>query len=240
MDSFLMELSGDESVIHMARLLFSCLLGLLVGYERQAHMRVKHIKTAGLRTHVIVCVASTAMMLISKYGFYDALAYGDNVRVDVSRVAAAIVQGVGFIGAGQIFMRHNSNRNKVTGLTTAAGLWAVAAVGMAIGCGMYLVGISVSVLVLIVQQFSKMKIYRQDGGTMSETIVIRVEQTSGAIDDVLDWIEEKGCKLNQVNSKHTSDGEIQLRLDLYYPRDFEERELLKLYDDLSTVRGIEF
>ena len=85
------------------RLLVSCLCGCAVGFERERHIRAEHRKSAGMRTHMIVCVASTAMMLISKYGFFDVLAYGDNVRVDVSRVAAGILAGISFLGAGTIF-----------------------------------------------------------------------------------------------------------------------------------------
>lgn len=159
-------------LLWVIRLLVSCACGFAVGFERQHHIRIEHRKSAGMRTHMIVCVASAAMMLISKYGFFDVLANGDNIRVDVSRVAAGIVTGVSFLGAGTIFMRKES----VNGLTTAAGIWAVAAVGMAIGCGMYTVGITLTILITLIQELFRMNMYKQE--RQATTIVIGVSDAA--------------------------------------------------------------
>ena len=165
------------------RLLVSCLCGCVVGFERQRHIRAEHRKSAGMRTHMIVCVASTAMMLISKYGFFDVLAYGDNVRVDVSRVAAGILAGISFLGAGTIFVRKES----INGLTTAAGIWAVAAVGMAIGCGMYTVGVTLTILILLIQELFRMGMYQHE--KRITTIVIALSDIN-ATKDVFQWLHE--------------------------------------------------
>jgi putative Mg2+ transporter-C (MgtC) family protein len=100
-------------------------LSALIGFERELRQR-----SAGLRTHALVGVASALFMLVSKYGFTDVL--GDRVILDPSRVAAQVVSGIGFIGAGLIFVR----RDSVRGLTTAATIWLTAAVGMAAGAGL--------------------------------------------------------------------------------------------------------
>src|SRR4029453_7366990 len=104
-------------------------LSSLIGLEREVRQR-----SAGLRTHALVGVAWALIMLVSKYGFTDVL--GDDVVLDPSRVAAQIVSGIGFIGAGLIFVR----RDAVRGLTTAATIWLTAAVGMAAGGGLPLPG----------------------------------------------------------------------------------------------------
>lgn len=115
-------------------ILLSALLGFCIGFERKLRA-----KEAGLRTHTIVCVGSALMMCISKYGFNGA---------DTSRVAAQIVTGIGFLGAGIIVYR----KHEVHGLTTAAGIWATAGIGMACGARLYIAAVGAS-LILIGAQF---------------------------------------------------------------------------------------
>ncbi len=126
------------------RMLVSCLCGIAIGFERK-----NRAKEAGVRTHCIVACASALMMIISKYGFEDmaAILSTADVRLDPSRLAQGIVTGVGFIGAGIIYVQ----RGNVRGLTTAAGMWATSGIGMAIGSGMYIVGFSATVIILLAQ-----------------------------------------------------------------------------------------
>jgi len=131
------------------RILVACVCGGVIGYERSVRL-----KEAGLRTHIIVCCAAAFMMIVSKYGFADlatAAASGVDVlakSTDPARIAAQIVTGVSFLGAGIIF---HSNNDSVKGLSTAAGVWATAGIGMAIGAGMYLVGLFATVILFMVQ-----------------------------------------------------------------------------------------
>src|SRR6478609_1597471 len=117
-------MSVDELDI-VWRLGLALALSAAIGLERELSQ-----KSAGLRTYTLVGLGSALFMIISKYGFYDVL--GEDVVLDPSRVAAQIVSGIGFIGAGLIFVR----RDSVRGLTTAAGVWLTAAVGAAAGAGM--------------------------------------------------------------------------------------------------------
>jgi putative Mg2+ transporter-C (MgtC) family protein len=111
------------------RLLFACGLGGLIGFERELRDR-----EAGMRTHLLVSLGSALFTIVSAYGFHEFLtAGGDVVRADPSRIAAQIVTGIGFLGAGAIIREGLS----VRGLTTAATLWVVAAIGMACGAGYY-------------------------------------------------------------------------------------------------------
>lgn len=124
----------------LIRIALAGILGGLIGMERQ--MRAKE---AGLRTHILVGIGSAMFMLVSKYGFADML-NSEHVALDPSRIAAQVVSGMGFLGAGTIMIQ----KQVVKGLTTAAGLWVTAAIGLVIGSGMYEIGIYGTVLALVV------------------------------------------------------------------------------------------
>jgi putative Mg2+ transporter-C (MgtC) family protein len=129
---------SDGNIV--VRLVVAAALGAAVGFERELRDR-----EAGMRTHLLVALGACLFTLISAYGFHDFLANGGNVvRADPSRIAAQIVTGIGFLGAGAIIREGLS----VRGLTTAGSLWVVAAVGMACGAGFYLAGVVTTVLTL--------------------------------------------------------------------------------------------
>jgi putative Mg2+ transporter-C (MgtC) family protein len=121
------------------RLVVAGILGVLIGLEREYRA-----KEAGYRTHFLVAVGSALLMIVSQHGF-DGMLGKEGIGLDPSRIAAQIVTGIGFIGAGTIIL----NRQIVRGLTTAAGIWATAGIGMCAGAGMYALAISATVLTLI-------------------------------------------------------------------------------------------
>lgn len=112
------------------RLLLAAGLGAVIGFERE-----RHTWAAGLRTHMLVCLGAALAMIVSAFAFADVLPQWPRVVLDPSRIAAQVVSGIGFLGAGTIMFMHREN--VVRGLTTAAGLWTVAAIGLAAGGGMY-------------------------------------------------------------------------------------------------------
>ncbi len=132
----------DDSLLdYTLRIIAAIICGSLIGAERERRQ-----KSAGIRTHIIVAMASALMMIVSKYGFFDVLSV-DGISVDASRIAASVVSAIGFLGAGVIFVRSES----ALGLTTAAGLWATVGVGIAFGAGMYSIGFIFTALMLVVQ-----------------------------------------------------------------------------------------
>jgi putative Mg2+ transporter-C (MgtC) family protein len=132
------QLSPLETI---ARLSLAAFLGSLIGWERQ-----RKEGAAGLRTHMMVCLGSALVMIVSAFGFEDILGRPD-VTLDPSRIAAQVISGIGFLGAGTIvFLRPQVIR----GLTTAAGLWTVAAIGLAVGGGLYLAAIATTVIALLI------------------------------------------------------------------------------------------
>ncbi len=127
----------DNQVI--IRLVFSLILGGLIGLERQLHRRA-----AGLRTHILVSLGSCLIMLTS---IYISDIYKNVATVDPSRIAAGVITGIGFLGAGAIIRERE--KEAVKGLTTAASLWVVAGIGLATGCGFYIASFFSTVLALI-------------------------------------------------------------------------------------------
>ncbi|MCM3060921.1 MgtC/SapB family protein, partial [Bacillus subtilis] len=123
------------------RLVLAAALGSVIGFERE-----RLSWAAGLRTHMLVCVGSTLIMIVSAFGFADVLGTSDHVVLDPSRIAAQVVSGIGFLGAGSILLRGEI----VRGLTTAASLWSVAAIGLAVGGGLYVASISATIIILII------------------------------------------------------------------------------------------
>ena len=121
---------------YLISVLLAVVLGFAIGYERKLRF-----KEAGIRTHTIVCAGSALIMVVSKYGF------GDSVETDASRVAAQIVSGIGFLGAGIIIYR----KHEIHGLTTAAGVWATSGVGMATGAGLYIIAVGATAILIGVQ-----------------------------------------------------------------------------------------
>lgn len=124
------------------RIFCAAVLGGLIGLEREYRA-----KEAGFRTHFLVALGSAVFMIVSAYGFSDVALSDTTGRWDVSRVAAQVVSGIGFIGAGTIIFR--KAENIVSGLTTAAGLWVTAAIGLACGGGMYVLSIATTLMVLL-------------------------------------------------------------------------------------------
>ncbi|MGL4741660.1 MAG: MgtC/SapB family protein [Sarcina sp.] len=126
------------------RLILATILGGMIGYEREFRS-----KEAGLRTHILVALGAALVMMVSQYGFFPVVS--NYIQVDPSRIAAQVVSGIGFIGAGVIFKEQGS----IKGLSTAAGLWGVAAIGLAVGAGLYTLAITTTIIILIVFELLK-------------------------------------------------------------------------------------
>ena len=131
----------EEQLIMAFRIFLATALGGIVGYEREMHNR-----WAGFRTHILVCVGSCLIMITS---IYLSTSFTGHSSVDPGRLAAQVVSGIGFLGAGTIL--HSSSH--IRGLTTAANLWMIAGVGLAVGCGLYMPAILTTVLGFVVLEY---------------------------------------------------------------------------------------
>lgn len=165
----------------LIRLLVGAFCGAIIGIERE-----RKEWAAGMRTHMMVSVGAALYMIVSSYGFNDALAH-EKVTLDPSRVAAQVVSGIGFLGAGTIiFLRQGIIR----GLTTASGLWTVAGIGLAIGGGMYVAGVATTLIALIILWFLQpieAFVYRR---SKWKTLIVTLK-SNGNYREVLDFILKK-------------------------------------------------
>ncbi len=186
------------------RLLAAAALGAVIGLERE---RVD--RGAGLRTHALVSTASALFTLISAYGFEDIVTANRTIAIDPTRIAAQVVTGIGFLGAGLIILR----KNTVYGLTTAASVWAVAAIGMAAGAGMYLPAANATGLSLLILAGMKPLEQRFFPRKHFEPFVIRIARQEVP----LATIE------NSVRNQH-----LDLRRLKLQPGDHEEESLITL------------
>ena len=197
-------------------------LGLLIGSERK-----NRNKSAGIRTHVIVALGAALIMVVSKYGFMDV------EKADAARVAAQVVSGIGFLGAGVIFVRNNL----VNGLTTAAGIWATAGVGLALGAGMYVVGISSALLVLLIQFVMHRVAYFADvasGGLIRMTLVKR----EGIVQSMEDYLQREKLSVISVKINKTKKDEVKLEFDVVFPPGYKKTKLLARLVEMDDVLAV--
>jgi putative Mg2+ transporter-C (MgtC) family protein len=167
------------------RLLAAAALGSLIGFERE-----RLLWAAGIRTHMLVCVGSCLIMIVSQYGFSNILTH-QNVVLDPSRIAAQVVSGIGFLGAGAILARGEI----VKGLTTAASIWTVAAVGLAVGGGLYLAASASTVIILII--LAGIKPLEEAYRSRNQSCQLRIDVENGSLTPEL-LREALGLRAGQI------------------------------------------
>ena len=209
------------------RLLIATVLGAVVGLERE---RLEW--AAGLRTHALVCVGAALFMIVSAFGFADALGSSD-VILDPSRVAAQVVSGIGFIGAGTIILR----REIVRGLTTAASIWAVAAIGLAVGGGMYLAAIVATVLALVILAAVKPIEWRVFRHRRARQVNLTVDVQEISLSDIKAEIEAADLRLDRLVIRSSDSPEAE-RVEVYLARGSSEEKLLLLMERLRRCAGV--
>jgi putative Mg2+ transporter-C (MgtC) family protein len=220
-------LNWDESLLRLA---LAAALGGLIGVERELRER-----EAGLRTHLLVSLGSALFTIVGAYGFHSFLESGQPVvRADPTRIAAQIVTGIGFLGAGAIIRQGLS----VRGLTTAATLWVVAAVGLASGAGYYSAAVITTALVLIALYPLRIIAYRilrrfrvEDGRLLVE---LPVGEPPGT---VIDAIESSGARIGAIEVSQEGDRR-RLELDVVLPRDTPAPRLVALIADVEHVAEV--
>ena len=206
----------------LIKMVLATVMGVIIGFERKSRN-----KGAGIRTHAIVSLASALMMIVSKYGFFDVGNY------DAARVAAQVVSGIGFLGTGLIFIKNNA----VNGLTTAAGIWATAGIGLAMGAGLYAVAIFGTLLIVIIQiLMHKDTFLSKDHLTI--TFEISLEDSFNTIREIRNCLERFKLEIQNVEIIKKSRTVI-VRFYTFVPADFEREHLEDLIFDDERVRKIE-
>jgi putative Mg2+ transporter-C (MgtC) family protein len=211
------------------RLLIAAILGGVIGWERERRGR-----PAGLRTHLLVCIGVTLMMLVSEHIFVNYQGYKNDsiLRIDPARIAAQVVTGIGFLGAGTIIR----SRASIRGLTTAASLWLVAGIGLAVGSGFILPAafatvIAIATLILI--PFAERRMKRDK----YRTIKMLITGQEHFLDDITHILEKNSIKLqNYKFEKDIQKNEIMYDINVKYK---DEKTLLFASDDITrTIKDI--
>lgn len=202
----------------VADLALSAILGFCIGLERKLRY-----KEAGIRTHTIVCIGSALMMAISKYSFGG--------EADAARVAAQIVSGVGFLGAGMIVYQ----RHEIHGLTTAAGVWATAGIGMACGARLYFVAACATVLIIGVQCLLHLNV-RLFQSKKYYSININFYKRDNANEKIKEIFSVS--RFNHLVMKRSGD-EVIISATLFTDKEFSSQKLSEILDENKFIISVE-
>ena len=217
----------DVNLDYLFRIILSAMCGFAIGFERE-----KRLKNAGIRTHIIVAISSALMMIVSKYGFYDVLESG--LSVDASRIAAGVVTAIGFLGAGVIYVR----KENTVGLTTAAGLWATVGIGIALGAGMYFLGIAATVLILLIQLIlHHMKV--KSIMMVSAQVVINLDKSDMETAEIRSYFISKDFILRGASIKRDAVGDLIFSCLLIFPKHMTLKESIEIIEKVGTFKSID-
>ena len=210
-----------------ARVVVGTALGGIIGWERDMHGR-----PAGLRTHMIVGLASTTFMVVSThFVYFQRYAAGDLVTVDPSRIAASVVTGIGFLGGGAILRTGLG----VQGLTTAAGLWLVGSIGLAAGAGMYALSALATALGVLTLTVLR-RFEHKDDGMLRRRISITLTGQAPTLSDLLGALHGGGVRAAATEyEKHLGEGRTRVTIEAWVPA--EQRE--QFIEIFETLPGIE-
>ena len=207
---------------YLIRVVVACLCGGLIGLER-----TKRLKEAGIRTHIIVALGATLVMVISKYGLTDV------VGADASRIASNVITGISFLGAGVIFVRGGS----VKGLTTAAGIWATAAIGLALGAGMYTVGVLCTALMILLQ-IALHKFLPGDMQSSKELLLIISKDYHAVMPKIRQRLGEMKVLISGVEMEKLENGDVRVSMEVRIHKDNLSDDLLDLADEFPEIKSI--
>lgn len=223
-------MSTDVELIMGGRLLLASALGALIGLEREIHGR-----TAGFRTHLLVSLGAALFVVVS-INFH--FAYGNfsgagPVGVDPGRVAAQVVTGIGFLGAGAIIHEKTS----VRGLTTAACLWIAAAIGVACGSGLYLLSVVVTCIAIV----SLVALKKIEAGLSRDNyamLTIETERLEGQLEKITTMVESHGFKLMPVGMECRADGSLLYEFQVKMHHRIMSSEEIDQIGLMTGIRGV--
>jgi len=212
-----------NDLLFLKRLGLSALLGCVIGWEREYSN-----KTAGLKTHLLVSLGSCLLMLLSIYGFLEWIDH-PNVRYDPSRLAAQVINGIGFLAAGSILVRTDL---VVSGLTTSASLWVAMGIGLAVGSGNYFMAIVTTTLVLLVLTIIpriEERLIRRSRWDLN----LLVEDRPGVLGKITSFLGAHSINILKINTSYVKDSDYQVSIKI------KVKSRKKLDDVLIGVQRIE-
>ena len=212
------------------RILAAAVCGAAIGLERGIRQ-----KEAGVRTHSIVAIGGALLMIISKYAFGD-LAAGDifalgTTGADPTRVASQAITAIAFLGAGVIF-RHG---NMVKGLTTAAGVWATAAIGLCLGAGLYTLGVGTALLVLLINICLHRWLVRLESMATS-AITLTMNDVPGVLDQLRLQLSDRKMSVTRMEIKKKGDGVLRATIVVRVPKSSALNDLLLFFGENPDIK----
>lgn len=206
------------------RIILSCFAGAIIGYER-----IKKEKVAGMRTHIIAALASTIFTICSKYAYFDVVGY-EGISADASRIAANIVTGICFLGAGMIFVKNRT----IKGLTTAAGIWAVSAIGMCFGNGLYFVAFGSTLIIIVIQYTMYNSLDAFEGRQATECTVVMIDGEKH-IEEFIDSLRKDDPGLRVMGITKDTDGTFTVRFGYHSSKINVEKDVWKFMKEYPYV-----
>jgi putative Mg2+ transporter-C (MgtC) family protein len=209
------------------RIAVGALLGGAIGFERDRHGR-----QAGLRTHLLVAMASATFMVVSAhFAFHQAYGQASHIGVDPSRIAASVVSGIGFL-AGGVILKSGLN---VRGLTTAAGLWLVGAIGLAAGAGMYLVALAVTLMGLVALTLLRML----EVATLPRLVSLTLDNDPEVLRGLLATLDREEVRVYGLTFERPADGRhLVVQFEARLPARFGAYGIYPLLERQPGVRGL--
>ncbi|TCZ78899.1 MgtC/SapB family protein [Paenibacillus albiflavus] len=224
----IIELTPETMVF---RLILAAVLGGIIGWERE-----RKNKQAGLKTHLLVAVGSALIMLTSIYGFGNDLLDHNNARFDPARLAAQVVSGIGFLGAGAIIRRSN---HVISGLTTAATLWVVAAMGLAVGAGFYWPAIVTILIIMFIVMIinrleSKLILFKKYG-----SLKIVMSNKPQGVEIITSLLQKENMTVEQMAVKEVTEQDTNSDIYMEFRIHTSKRKgMLDLFDHIWKIDGI--
>ena len=217
----------DLTIQFIIRLAVAGLLGALIGLAREYRA-----KEAGTRTHFLVSLGSALIIIVSQWGFGDVVGHPGS-GLDPSRVAAQVVSGISFIGLAVIYR----NGSTLKGLTTAAGIWATAGIGLAIGAGMYPIGIATTIIIILMQTIMH-KFNIGNDALATRDINITMNDTPELRDAFLAELKRMDVSVIGSHITHNNDGTVNYGLTIKFSREIKFEEILAFMDSHPGIRNI--
>lgn len=210
----------------LLRIFLAFILSGAIGVERESRNH-----TAGLRTHILVCIGSTLVMLVSIHMFEM---YRGQTNLDPARLGAQVISGIGFLGAGTILKEGASIR----GLTTAAGLWAVACIGLAVGTGFYMGAVIVAVTVVLTLTIIDKFEDRFLKSKHHYFITMRIENRPGQLGKIGNTMGEHDISIKNIRMFEIDNSNIEVNLILKLPERIDKREVCNIVSSIDGVKQV--
>lgn len=223
MEEFISSNFNLSQLEYVVRIILACICGGVIGIERSNRQ-----KEAGFRTHIIIAMGAALIIIVSKYGFKDSIEAGFNA--DAARVAANVITGISFIGAGVIVVRGGS----IKGLTTAAGIWTTAGIGLALGAGLYTIGIA-STVILYTIQILLHRFFPHSESMLTTELILKVRNKKDILDTIRKQLLTYNVIIDEVSIKQDNEDTVEIELIVKFPMKTVMSDIMQIANNNKDI-----